>query len=273
MSLPRVRIFSDLHFGDPRSDVRDLRSLSPLFAGADEIILNGDTLDTVAPATLDNQNTVRDFFATAAPPATFLTGNHDPDISERAELSLAEGRVWVTHGDVFFDQIAPWSHHAPDLIRRLAALEAVAPPSGEVSLETRFMRHRMACAGHMASAEIHRPHTTARLRRIARTFFPPRRLIAILRAWRDTPRLAASLATTHRPLARVVVLGHTHRPGVWRASGPERITVVNTGSFSRPLGGAFVELAGERLRVVRIDRRGAEFFPGAVLADLALPQA
>jgi predicted phosphodiesterase len=95
----------------------------------------------------------------------------------------------------------------------------------------------------------------------------------MLRAWRDTPGLAADLARARRPRARVVVLGHTHNPGVWpvkSSSESSRITIINTGSFTRPFGAAFVELDGERVRVTRIARHGSTLHPDRVLADFAL---
>jgi hypothetical protein len=70
-----------------------------------------------------------------------------------------------------------------------------------------------------------------------------------------------------RPAARVVVLVHTHYPGVWSAPGGRGLRVVNTGSFARPFGGAFFELSGEQMRVVRIVEAGREFRPGRVVAE------
>jgi predicted phosphodiesterase len=93
------------------------------------------------------------------------------------------------------------------------------------------------------------------------------------RAWRDTPALVRAVARAERPAARVVVLGHTHYPGMWnapRAEGEPGLRVVNTGSFARPFGGLFVELTGERVRVVRIVEAGGEFRPGRVVAEWTL---
>lgn len=266
MAAPRIRIFSDLHFGDPRSTLDDLDALAPLLRDADEIILNGDTVDTVAAHTREKLPAVRAFFARPdLPRATFITGNHDPEISALAELDLLDGRVWVTHGDILFDDIAPWSHQAPEIRRRLAELSRGLSPAKLARPETRYRLNRLACRDVLESPHAFKTHALAGAFRLFHTLFPPRRLLAMLRAWRDTPRLAADLARAHRPRARVVVLGHTHRPGVWRCGG---LTVVNTGSFARPLGGAFVEIAGERVRVVRIARRAdGAFAAGRVLAD------
>lgn len=273
MSAPRLRIFSDLHFGDPRSTLRDLASFSPLLAGADEIILNGDTLDTVSPETTANQAVVRAFFASVGPRVTYINGNHDPDLSELDELSLADERVWVTHGDILFDHIAPWSHHAPALIAHLARIRAGASPAELERLETRFDHHRRACHALLSAPGYFKKHPPGSPLRIVRNVFPPRRLIAILRSWRDTPRLAAELARRYRPRARVVILGHTHRPGIWRPDRDRGITIINTGAFARLFDPVFVELQAETVRVVRVERRGGAFFPGRVLTEFPLAPA
>ncbi|MCU0793291.1 MAG: hypothetical protein MUE42_10700 [Opitutaceae bacterium] len=273
MAAPRIRIFSDLHFGDRRSTLDRLAALDPLLAGADEIVLNGDSLDTVIPGHAPRLAALRDHFAASSRAVHWISGNHDPDISAEAELLLAEGRVWITHGDVLFDGIAPWSHHAPELARLLANVPPPPPgsPAASNALADRLRRHRSACAALMASPAFIAPGTLPRPLRLLRTLFPPRRLLAILRAWRDTPRLAIALARRHHPQARVVVIGHTHRPGVWRPRTETDPWVINTGAFARPLGGAFVELHGERVLVRRIVRRAGAFYPGRTLADFTLP--
>jgi predicted phosphodiesterase len=267
---PLIRIFSDLHFGDPRSILRNLASLTPLLAGADEIILNGDTVDTVAPETSADQAAVRAFFASVSPRVTFVSGNHDPDISALTELSLADERIWVTHGDVLFDHIAPWSPHAPELIRHLGDIAAESSTVELARIETRFHHHRRASHALLSDPDFYRKNPPGSPLRTLRNLFPPRRLMAILRAWRDTPRLAADLARRHRPRAQVVILGHIHRPGIWRPQHDPRITIINTGAFARPFGSVYVELQGEVIRVVRIKRRGDEFIAGRMLDEFTL---
>ena len=271
MSAPRVlRIFSDLHFRDGRSEVHDLAALGPLLAGADEVVLNGDTLDTQIPALRAHTQEVREFFAGAGPKATFLSGNHDPDISELAELELAEGRIWVTHGDVLFDLVAPWSHLRGEFRRRLAALGAGLSAEERARVETRLGLNRRACHGLPETLDLSSRALGTRVRWLLRAFGSPLSVWWMLQAWREAPRRAAELARAQRPRARVVVLGHTHFPGVWRVrggAGEPEIVVINTGTFARPFGGTFVELAGDQVRVVRIVRRGGRFEPGRVVAE------
>ncbi|MFH1497341.1 MAG: metallophosphoesterase [Verrucomicrobiota bacterium] len=270
MTAPRIRIFSDLHFGDPCSTLRSLEALTPLFGDADELIFNGDTLDTVVTGENRPLQTARAFFAALDRPVTLLSGNHDPDISGHAELSVRDDRVWITHGDVLFPNVAPWSHYAAQIPRRLAELATGIPPADLVLIETRLRLNRIASGEIIEPPAFFDPSPLARLRRLAHVLFPPTRPLAMLRAWRETPRLAAGLAREQRPRARVVVLGHTHHPGVWSVSGSPRITVINTGSFTRPFGAAFVDIHEERVRVTRIKHHGATLRPGRVLADFTL---
>lgn len=272
MSVPCVRLFSDLHFRDARSTLQDLAHLAPLLADADEIVFNGDTVETQIPQVSHHLGTVREFFAQTRA-VTFLTGNHDPDISDQAELQLCDGRVWVTHGDLFFDEIAPWSHHRPELRRRLDALAAGHSPARLARIETRLAHNRLACRALPEPAHLFHANFVARTKRMARTLFPPTRVLSMLDSWQTSPRTAAALARAQRPRARVIIYGHTHFPGVWRvpgANGSPVITVINTGSFTRPFGSLFVELKGERVHVRRIARAGGEFRAGRTVADFTL---
>jgi predicted phosphodiesterase len=64
------------------------------------------------------------------------------------------------------------------------------------------------------------------------------------------------------------VVGHTHRPGVWRT--PSGVVVINTGSFCRPFGAATAEVSADHLRVRRVEKRGDAFHPGRTLAEFPL---
>lgn len=269
MSAPVIRIFSDLHYRDSESRLQSLDALVPLLAGADHIVLNGDTLDTQPPAPAAHLADVRAFFARHAGPVTFLSGNHDPDVSDRAELSLLDGRVWITHGDVLFDDIAPWSSHRAELARRLATLSLDPSADERGRIETRLRLNRLACLNLPEPHDRSHRGLTTRVARMTHTLFPPHRLLAMVRAWCATPALARRLAGEQRSRARLVVLGHTHHPGVWhdRASG---VTVVNTGTFCPPFGARFVELQGDRVRVVRIVWRRGAFHPGRIVAEFPL---
>ena len=114
MAGPVTRIISDVHYGDHASRVDRLEQLRPLLDGVTHLVMNGDTLDTRAsrfPAHTDECTAaVNAFFPREVASTTFLTGNHDGDFSPIHHLDLAGGKIFVTHGDIFFDVRDPDGH-------------------------------------------------------------------------------------------------------------------------------------------------------------------
>ncbi len=268
MSALVTRIFSDLHYRDGASRLHRLAALAPLLAGADHLVINGDTLDSQAPHAGPLLAEARDFFKNEAPRVTLLSGNHDPDISPHTELLLNEDRVWITHGDVLCENVAPWSSRRDELAKRLQSLATTVPPETLYLVETRLRLNRLACHHLPDPHDCFDRSLHTRLVRLAHALFPPNRLLSMVNTWHTTPALARALAREQRPRARLIVVGHTHFPGVWRdADGP---VVVNTGSFSRPFGGLFVELCGDKVQVVRIVQKNGEFHRGRVVAGFSL---
>lgn len=268
MSVATVRILSDLHFGDSISRVRSLSSLRPLLGGADRLVFNGDSLETrAAPGAgrpVARRREFLDFVRGEAPHAVLVTGNHDADISEVHSLDLLGGRMFVTHGEILFEGLAPWSPESPDLRvsyrRQLESLDS----RERASLEARLV----ACK--RASLQSHAPPESpprGLWRHTARKFWPPGRILAMLRAWHELPERMTALVRRHRPEARFAIAGHTHYPGVWIRRD---LVVVNTGSFCPPFGGYLVDVSPRRVEVRRIRRQGEEFHPGRIVARFAL---
>jgi predicted phosphodiesterase len=267
-----TRIFSDIHYGDQASRVDQLHQLRPLLDGVTHLVLNGDTLDTRPGPFPDHtarcRSAVADFFPAEVAQVTFLTGNHDADFSPQHHLDLADEKVFVTHGDIFFDDIVPWSKDAKLISRRIAAELHAVPPELHHHLD-----HRLAVLRRVA-ASIPQRHQSEQntlkyvLHYIADTLWPPLRTFRVLHAWRMTPIRAAALAKRHRPAARFILSGHTHRPGIWQMS-PE-LTVINTGSFCPPFGGTVVDLEPGKVTVRRVDFRAGEFRAGSVVAEFPL---
>ena len=266
-----IRILSDVHFGDRASRVRRLRQLAPLVEDADEIVFNGDTLDTRTgpnPAhTAACLEEVRAFARESWVPVTFLTGNHDPDISAHHSLDLANGEVFAVHGDMLFEDVVPWGRDARELRTKIWHALA-ARRDRDISLADRLAIWREA-AGSIPQRHQSEQHPLKyALHFISDTVWPPTRFFEIFRAWHREPHLATELIRRDRPNARFVLLGHTHRPALRRVGdGP---LAINTGSFTAPFGGRAVELADARLRVVTIDYRGGEFRRGEVVAEFPL---
>jgi predicted phosphodiesterase len=267
-----TRILSDLHYGDRATRLRSLQQLNPILDSVDELILNGDTLDTRhgphPQRTARARAEVEAYFGTCAPAVTHLTGNHDPDISGHHSLELAGGQVFVTHGDIIFDDVVPWGRDAAYFRARISSGLDALDQHARHQLASRLAVYRAACLAlpqrHQAEPN---PFKYA-LHLAADTVWPPLRSYRILRAWLDTPALAAAVAAAHRPTARFMLIGHTHRPGVWRtASG---LTVINTGSLCRPFGACAVDLTAGQLVVRRLAERAGEFRLGPTVAEFAL---
>ncbi len=271
--VPLIRIFSDVHYGDRGSRVRSLDQLRPLVIGPEALVLNGDLLDTRPGPDPDrtraDRTAAREFFARVGTPTTFVTGNHDPDLSAVHAVDLAGGRVLATHGDILFADLVPWGRDATVIHRRIRSELASVPPEGAALLE-----HRLAVLRRVAAAIPQRHQSERNLARYvlgfaSDTLWPPHRLLRVLRAWRELPERAAALARDHRPRARFVVVGHTHRPGVWTTRSGT--VVINTGSFGPLFGGLVAEVVPGALRVRRIVPRGGEFHAGAKVAEFPLP--
>lgn len=264
-----TRIVSDLHYRD-HGGLQRLEALRPLLDGIDRLVLNGDALESRVPEGPEVMAELRGFFATSGVPVRYLSGNHDPDISPEADAVLADGAVWVTHGDIFWDNAAPWSRFADtmrDLIADERSRRGLSPATAP--LDALFAAHR---AAHLRGGAHHRPgdrRLRARLAHLAQTLLPPTQVLRMAVAWRSGPGLAVRFAQQYRPTARYVLFGHVHRPGVWHPGGND-LTVINTGSFGPPFGPQCVDLDAHHLRVRRLERRGGSWRVGEVGREFTL---
>ncbi|HYD83325.1 MAG TPA: hypothetical protein VEA63_04720, partial [Opitutus sp.] len=208
------------------------------------------------------------FFHLAALPTTCLTGNHDPDFSAHHHLELANGGVFLTHGDILFEDIVPWSQDAR-LARDLVAAElAKLSPAERHDVASRLSAYRRAA---FAIPQRHQsaPRGLQHLLGLAQeTIWPPTRVFRILRAWREVPSRVDRFLREHRPNARFFIMGHTHRLGALRTAGG--IVVLNTGSFCPPGGGGVIDLTPDSLSLRRVERSGAGFRLGRTLAEFSL---
>lgn len=267
-----TRIFSDIHYGDRASQVHSLGQLAPLLDGPTALILNGDTLDTRAGPNPDRTTAMREevrrFFSEKVAEVTFLSGNHDADFTSTHALDLAGGALFVTHGDILFEDIVPWSQDAPYIRTQLAEEFKTLPQNSPIDLETRLRVFRRVAMGIPQRHQSERNFLKYAVDFARDTIWPPTRFLRIIRAWHEMPGRAESLLNAHRPRAKFILVGHTHRPGIWPRG--EGHVIINTGSFSRPFGSYCVDLAPTRLVVRRVVERRGEFHPGSVLGDFAL---
>jgi UDP-2,3-diacylglucosamine pyrophosphatase LpxH len=269
-----VTILSDLHLGHPASYLTDPRRLTPLFRDAATVVFNGDSVEMLWVGNRDHAQEQLDRLAQACLDAgarpVFLTGNHDPVVSSASFLDLCDGEVLVTHGDILFPAIAPWSPEArivgPAHDRFVAALDEEA--------RTDLTERLIAAKRATLQLEMHEPRRSggrwAGLAMAARETWPPWRPLWIVQAWMQTPGLADKLAQQYRPAARCVVVGHTHYAGVWQRGGR---VIVNTGSFLPFSGRAAVRLTPERLEVRAIVSQNDEWVFGPLRREMTLGRA
>ncbi|HVU33067.1 MAG TPA: metallophosphoesterase [Opitutaceae bacterium] len=267
-----TRVFSDIHYGDRASRVRDLAQLTPLMREVDALVFNGDTMDTrTGPRpqhTEECRRAVVDLVARTDAPVTFLTGNHDPDISSRHWHELAGGEVLVVHGDVLFDDIVPWGRDARLIRERIASAAGTADDRKRLSLDDRLRIWREVAGSIPQRHQSERDPMRYAFHFAVDTIWPPTRFVQIIQAWRTEADRAVALLREQRPRAKYILLGHTHRPTIRRiAGGP---IVINTGSFTAPFGGYAVDVASRQLRVRRIQYQQGLFQPGTAVAEFPL---
>lgn len=264
-----VVILSDTHFGHPGASAGTPAALRPLWQGASRLIINGDVAEVHHPefrvqaahAVMELQ----DLCAADGVELILLSGNHDPYISDRRHVHLHDRVVLVTHGDALHPAVAPWSPAAGRMRAAYDAAMSCIPASRHADLAARlsvfqFASHEewIALAEEMSSGST--------IRKMLRR---PWAFVQVLRYWAAFPRLAARFVRELSPESSYVIMGHTHRPGIWDVDG---LTVINTGSYAFPGRPRAVRLDGRTMSVWRIHRDGAVFRPASSPLKLyALP--
>jgi len=261
-------IISDLHLGHRASQVRDPEELVPILKEARSVIFNGDTVEMRTPV---DRPVGRHMAAVIARlchsvgcRATFINGNHDPAVSKIDHLDLMDGRILVTHGDILFLGVAPWSRQA--LAYRKIHLRALANlgPDALMNFEKRLLAaKRTSIKLQLMERPVTEHSKTPKLSVLMAQFWPPHRPFMILRAWLQTPTLAARLCDLFRPNARYVLVGHTHYPGFWKR-GP--VTVINTGSYVLHFGALAVLLDGTSIEIRKVTKQKEGFALGKRVA-------
>jgi predicted phosphodiesterase len=248
-------ILSDLHLGNPASYLDGLEEIRDLIEEIqpDRVIFNGDTVemrhepDMVRGARLARE--AREMCARAGAEAVFITGNHDPAISENHYLEMAGGKVLATHGDILFPTIVPWSREASiawEMHQEKLGEVAGDRPLDELSLTERFHALRVACLDYESIKVSGESTAFGKVRMILNECWPPTRPLLVLQVWMRTPGLAREFAAKHFPRAKWILLGHTHRAGIWIKKG---VSVINTGSFTPLSGRQIIILRGNTLQV------------------------
>lgn len=266
LRLPRTLILSDLHLGRPGGAGR-ADAFEPLLADFDRVIVNGDIAELHhvvyrADAELELAR-FRDICVTRGIKLDLIAGNHDPFVSEVRSIALADGAIYITHGDAFHPAVAPWSPQAP--VMRAAFERALsATTTGLPEDAARFSAAREA-----AIAEWRVMGDGAHVSTIGSMLMHPTRALAVLRYWAGYASLAANWAERYAPQAGTVIVGHSHR--AFHASVGGR-HVVNTGSYGFPGRPHAVVLEGTTVRMHALGKRG-HFFALSADARSAWPVA
>ena len=231
-SRQRIVILSDMHLGRPGCGARCAEALRPLWAGASELVINGD-LAEINDAThrVESARQVMkliDICEADRVHLCLLSGNHDPFLSDRRYLRLFGGEVFVTHGDILHPAISPWTEHA----RRLKQLHENALASLEPDAQQEFAA-RMGAAQFASQIKwdefVNQPEPTySWLRRKSNMAM---KVARVLWYWRTLPRRAGDFAQRYTPQSRFFIFGHIHRAGIWPING--RI-IINTGAYEFP---------------------------------------
>lgn len=243
--------------------------IRPLIDGAERTVLNGDSVDTrfidQHSAAAAGRDRFLEFIAPFGERLTLVTGNHDPDISPHHHLELAEGRILVTHGDVLFPSVAPWGWEAAHVLAARTKRLAELPLAEHELLETQLgvCKHASYATRHLSPSALH--EADGPMVRFMRLASRVRRADKILTSWFRTPNLAANLAAKHRPRAELVIIGHTHFPGIWRR---QNRTVINTGAFTPPFGATAVDFVGDHVDVRAVVRTRDGFGVGRIVRTL-----
>lgn len=244
--LQRTLILSDLHLGRP-GGARSARSFEALVADYDRVIVNGDAAE-LHHARFQRDAEVqlelfRDLCLTRGIRLDLIAGNHDAFVSDLRALQLADGAVYITHGDAFHPAIAPWSPYAASMRRSYAEAMAATKP-GTPEDEARF-----AAAREASLAEWRTMGEGAHVSTLANMAIRPHRVLAVLAYWARFPAIAAGWAERFAPRAGTMIVGHSHRAFVKSIGG---LRLVNTGSFGFPGTPHAVVLEGHTVRVHRI---------------------
>ncbi|MCH2162568.1 MAG: metallophosphoesterase [Phycisphaerales bacterium] len=235
MDLDRpILVISDLHLG--RAGMLEAASMiQPLIDQAGTLIINGDTAELHVAQFRDQARRELDELRKRCDASNtrlhLLAGNHDPDLVPDRYLQLSAQRIFITHGDVIDEAVAPWSDAARRMRRQHRAFLEDLPPAIHDTLEGRFAACRSAAMAEWSpQGDAGRPSTPLRM------LFKPGKIAKVLWFWATCNTRTNAFVEQFAPETRLILTGHSHRSGIFRRGDR---TIVNTGSFGfpgRPLG-------------------------------------
>ncbi|MDQ8205573.1 metallophosphoesterase family protein [Pelagicoccus sp. SDUM812003] len=255
----KIRIVSDLHIGHRASLIEHAKAIAPLADGVERLVFNGDTLELKygdLESSHYNAAEQKSIFLEEVSKwgveTTLITGNHDPAISEVHSASLRDGAVFATHGDGLYKEIAPWSSSIKLLRACSKGIDENQTGRTAEDLHRYLSLHKQVSIKAHEMDETYNPTLWGKLRIFLHQAWPPDTPFRILKCWRETPDRAVSLAERFEIQAKFLIVGHTHKPGIWQRG--DRY-VINLGSYFPWPGAYCVDIADNLLEVKRV-RKG-----------------
>ncbi len=266
-------VLSDLHIGHQASAVQNVDALTPLLVPGRTLIFNGDTFEM--RRAVDREKAVKfvadlkSILSDSGVKAVFINGNHDPVISEINHLECHESSVLITHGDVLFPNVAPWSLNEK-LYRQAHAKELAQLSEAEkTDLDIRLTALRRATTRYDISHPAAKPGIAGSVVHFLETTWPPWRPLSILKSWMEVPSRAEKFAKTYRPEVRTLLMGHSHFAGIWQRND---LRIINTGAAMSGFRPRAVRFEDHRISVERLVWSGKKLHLSSILASFDLTQ-
>jgi predicted phosphodiesterase len=258
-----IRVLSDLHLGHPGCRIDDVSQLAPLIDGAATVIFNGDTSeersDRFAVKGRQMFGQVESLCTELGATPIFTTGNHDPYTPEHHAIDLYDGKIFITHGDVIFPSVSPWSKFHDAALEAMHRIHAEHTPEQLQDLETLLHINKRISAEMKVRQPKARPGLWGKARTLLNEVWPPTRPLTILNVWATAHRTAHDFFQHHRPQAEVIIIGHTHRP--YQSQKNDR-TILNTGAFLAFSKSTLIEIQNGQVTIHQIIKVGETFKKG-----------
>ena len=246
LRVPRTLIISDMHLGRP-GGARSAAAFSALVSQFDRVIVNGDAAELHhVRYQRDAEHELerfRDGCVSRGIRLDFIAGNHDPFVTDVRSISLADGAIYVTHGDAMHPAIAPWSPFSRSMRECFEATMKATPVDTPLDV-ARFNAARAA-----SLAEWRVMGAGAHVSTMTNIALRPHRIAAVLAYWTRYPRLAAEWGASFAPRAGTIIVGHSHRAFEKTVNGRR---VANTGAYGFPGTPHAIVVEGSEVRMHRV---------------------
>jgi len=228
--------------------------LRPLWQHMAQVLINGDAADVLNRKTLaraKNQlHQLSDLCARDGASLELLSGTHDAGAADRRHVQLLGGRVLIMHGDAVHPSISPWAKDA-EVLRQVYM--------AELNRLHGVQRHDLTAVLHAAEqATLSEQQSTPEPVKAGSLdmIFRPKRWLRMMSYWKAMPELIDRFVQRHQPEAQFVIVGHSHRQGIWKVGAR---TIVNLGAFIAPGKPWGVVLTPRELSVHAIRKSGGGF--------------